>query len=68
MSLGYMPYPGMSNREVMRLVAGGSRLEQPANCPLPVYAIMSQCWNPSQNERPTFGVIVERLGYCMQVS
>ncbi|XP_071544866.1 tyrosine-protein kinase receptor-like isoform X2 [Panulirus ornatus] len=66
MSLGYMPYPGRGNQEVMQLVTNGGRLEPPTNCPGPVYRIMTQCWHPIPDERPTFTTILERLGYCIQ--
>ncbi|XP_063232393.1 leukocyte tyrosine kinase receptor [Bacillus rossius redtenbacheri] len=66
MSLGYMPYTGLTNREVMQLVTSGGRLEPPSNCPGPVYGIMTQCWHPSPDERPSFATILERLGYCTQ--
>ena len=33
MSLGYMPYPGRGNQEVMQLVTNGGRLEPPNYCP-----------------------------------
>lgn len=33
MSMGYMPYTGCANREVMQLVTSGGRLDPPANCP-----------------------------------
>ncbi|XP_055946629.1 leukocyte tyrosine kinase receptor-like isoform X2 [Argiope bruennichi] len=65
-SLGYMPYPGRGNQEVMQLVTSGGRLEPPTNCPAPVYHIMMQCWHPHPDERPNFTTIIERLGYCMQ--
>ncbi|CAL1262651.1 unnamed protein product [Larinioides sclopetarius] len=65
-SLGYMPYPGRGNQEVMQLVTSGGRLEPPTNCPAPVYHIMMQCWHPHPDERPNFATIIERLGYCMQ--
>lgn len=68
MSLGYMPYTGCGNREVMQLVITGGRLEPPCNCPEQVYAIMTKCWHPKPDERPSFKVIIERLGYCIQVS
>nr|CAH7767886.1 unnamed protein product [Callosobruchus chinensis] len=32
----------------------------------PVYGIMTQCWHPAPEQRPTFGTILERLGYCAQ--
>ncbi|KAJ3662397.1 hypothetical protein Zmor_006748 [Zophobas morio] len=66
MSMGYMPYTGCANREVMQLVTSGGRLDPPANCPGPVYGIMTQCWHPAPEQRPTFATILERLGYCVQ--
>lgn len=66
MSLGYMPYTGCANREVMQLVKSGGRLEAPSNCPLPIYAIMTACWNPDPEKRPNFAIILERLDYCLQ--
>ncbi|CAN8008580.1 unnamed protein product [Ixodes pacificus] len=47
-------------------VTSGGRLEPPANCPGPVYHVMTQCWHATPEERPTFGTILERLGYCLQ--
>ena len=66
MSLGYMPYPGRGNQEVMQLVTNGGRLEPPNYCPGPVYRLMCQCWHPIPEERPCFSTIQERVGYCMQ--
>ncbi|GLG92594.1 Protein sevenless [Gryllus bimaculatus] len=66
MSLGFMPYTGCTNREVMQLVTSGGRLEPPSNCPGPLYGVMTQCWHPNPDERPSFSTIMERLGYCMQ--
>ncbi|XP_026679377.1 ALK tyrosine kinase receptor isoform X1 [Diaphorina citri] len=66
MSLGYMPYTGCANKEVMQLVKGGGRLEPPSNCPLPIYAIMTSCWNPDPEKRPNFGMLLERMDYCLQ--
>lgn len=66
MSMGYMPYTGCANREVMQLVTSGGRLDPPANCPGPIYGIMTQCWHPTPEQRPTFATILERLGYCSQ--
>ena len=66
MSLGYMPYPGRANQEVMQLVTNGGRLEPPNYCPGPLYGLMCQCWHPIPEERPNFSTILERLGYCLQ--
>ncbi|CAH1791155.1 unnamed protein product [Owenia fusiformis] len=65
-SLGYMPYPGRGNQEVMEFVTTGGRLEAPDNCPAPVFQIMNQCWSSSAEHRPTFAQIIEKIGYCAQ--
>ena len=36
MSLGFMPYPGMSNHEVIQFVTKGERMNPPRYCPTPV--------------------------------
>ena len=66
MSLGYMPYPGRGNQEVMQLVTGGGRLEAPPGCPGPAYRIMVHCWHTNPEERPSFVTVLERIGYCIQ--
>ncbi|XP_031358672.1 ALK tyrosine kinase receptor [Photinus pyralis] len=66
LSMGYMPYTGCANRQVMQLVTSGGRLEPPTNCPGPIYGIMTQCWHPDPDQRPNFKLILERLGYCGQ--
>ncbi|XP_051176144.1 leukocyte tyrosine kinase receptor-like [Leptopilina boulardi] len=66
MSFGYMPYTGCANREVMSMVTTGGRLERPAGCPDPIYGVMTRCWHPHPEDRPSFTTIVERIGYCLQ--
>ncbi|XP_017761306.1 PREDICTED: leukocyte tyrosine kinase receptor isoform X2 [Eufriesea mexicana] len=66
MSFGYIPYTGCTNRQVMLMVTSGGRLEKPAGCPDPIYGIMTSCWHPSPENRPSFTTIVERIGYCLQ--
>lgn len=64
--MGFMPYPGRGNQEVMQLVTAGGRLEPPNNaCPPQVYAIMQQCWQATPEMRPNFSTIIERIGYCL---
>ncbi|EAA00311.5 AGAP012070-PA, partial [Anopheles gambiae str. PEST] len=58
-SLGLMPYTGLPNRDVMQLVTGGGRLDAPQGCPMAVYRIMAECWNPTPEERPTFSNLLE---------
>uniref|UniRef100_UPI0035901350 leukocyte tyrosine kinase receptor n=1 Tax=Myxine glutinosa TaxID=7769 RepID=UPI0035901350 len=65
-SLGYMPYPSRSNQDVMEFVMSGGRMEPPRNCPLPVYRIMTQCWQHRPEDRPNFSTILEHVSYCTQ--
>nr|XP_012621928.1 leukocyte tyrosine kinase receptor isoform X8 [Microcebus murinus] len=65
-SLGYMPYPGCTNQEVLDFVIAGGRMDPPRGCPGPVYRIMTQCWQHQPELRPSFASILERLQYCTQ--
>ncbi|XP_042543521.1 leukocyte tyrosine kinase receptor [Dipodomys spectabilis] len=65
-SLGYMPYPGRTNQEVLDFVVAGSRMDPPRGCPGPVYRVMTQCWQHQPELRPNFASISERLQYCTQ--
>ncbi|XP_011812060.1 PREDICTED: leukocyte tyrosine kinase receptor isoform X1 [Colobus angolensis palliatus] len=65
-SLGYMPYPGGTNQEVLDFVVAGGRMDPPRGCPGPVYRIMTQCWQHEPELRPSFASILERLQYCTQ--
>uniref|UniRef100_A0A913IBI9 Tyrosine-protein kinase receptor n=1 Tax=Strongyloides stercoralis TaxID=6248 RepID=A0A913IBI9_STRER len=57
-SMGYLPYPGRNNQEVMQLVVSGGRLEPPTGTPKKIYNLMLKCWNTYQDDRPTFSEIV----------
>jgi len=53
-TLGMIPYHLIADdREVARLVLDGERLEQPDNCPEPVYAMMQDCWKSAPKDRPS---------------
>ncbi|KFP72241.1 Proto-oncogene tyrosine-protein kinase LCK, partial [Acanthisitta chloris] len=51
---GRIPYPGMTNPEVIQNLERGYRMPQPDNCPAELYDLMRQCWKESPEERPTF--------------
>ncbi|XP_024055081.1 tyrosine-protein kinase Lck isoform X1 [Terrapene carolina triunguis] len=51
---GRIPYPGMTNPEVIQNLERGYRMPQPDNCPEELYALMMHCWKESPEERPTF--------------
>uniref|UniRef100_A0A673H2C7 LYN proto-oncogene, Src family tyrosine kinase n=1 Tax=Sinocyclocheilus rhinocerous TaxID=307959 RepID=A0A673H2C7_9TELE len=54
---GKIPYPGMSNSEVMSSVQRGYRMPRPENCPTELYEIMTTCWKSKPDDRPTFDYI-----------
>ncbi|KFO09605.1 Proto-oncogene tyrosine-protein kinase LCK, partial [Balearica regulorum gibbericeps] len=51
---GRIPYPGMTNPEVIQNLERGYRMPQPDNCPQELYELMMQCWKEQPEERPTF--------------
>eukprot|EP00731_Ephydatia_muelleri_P018643 Em0011g683a len=53
-SVGRKPFEGRSNTEVIENVDAGYRLPPPPGCPLHIYQIMIQCWNPEPYSRPKF--------------
>ncbi|KAK3597818.1 hypothetical protein CHS0354_029377 [Potamilus streckersoni] len=65
-TLGYMPYPGKTNQDVMQFVSAGGRLDSPTKCPPRLYKIMIMCWNCVADIRPSFTEILEHLGMCLQ--
>ncbi|XP_077983583.1 tyrosine-protein kinase Tec-like [Glandiceps talaboti] len=59
---GKMPYPNMSNVEVVTQVTHrGYRLEQPSACPDNVYHIMQECWKETADQRPAFRRLLRKL-------
>lgn len=60
-SMGLMPYTGLPNRVVMELVTGGGRLDSPNGCPPFIYNLMSSCWHPVPDARPTFQHLLHKL-------
>ncbi|XP_022083158.1 ALK tyrosine kinase receptor-like isoform X2 [Acanthaster planci] len=66
MSLGYMPYPGMSNQEVIYFTTQGQRMNAPRNCPRPIQELMYQCWQRDPGDRPSFCFILQFLSDCLQ--
>jgi fyn-related kinase len=51
---GRIPYPGMSNAEVLNQLQRGYRMPCPPGTPEGLYNIMLMCWKANAEERPTF--------------
>uniref|UniRef100_A0A8R1I9Q9 non-specific protein-tyrosine kinase n=1 Tax=Caenorhabditis japonica TaxID=281687 RepID=A0A8R1I9Q9_CAEJA len=60
-TFGRLPYPGMTNAEVLQQVDAGYRMPCPANCPPALYDIMQQCWRTDPDKRPTFETLQWKL-------
>lgn len=51
---GRIPYPGMTNAEVLNQVERGYRMPSPPGNPELLYRIMLDCWKFDSDTRPTF--------------
>jgi serine/threonine protein kinase len=55
---GSRPFSGMSNEEVYAFTVGGGKHWQPDGCSDGVYAVMVQCWEEVEKNRPNFATLV----------
>lgn len=52
---GSVPYPGMTNDEVLKKIKSGYKMPCPAFCYADYYdALMMSCWKEDPNKRPSF--------------
>ncbi|XP_037603241.1 tyrosine-protein kinase Lck [Sebastes umbrosus] len=51
---GRIPYPGMSNPEVIQNLERSYRMPRPDNCSEGLYNVMCLCWRENPEDRPTF--------------
>ncbi|XP_067631831.1 uncharacterized protein Src42A isoform X2 [Eurosta solidaginis] len=58
---GRIPYPGMTNAEVLTQVEHGYRMPAPPNCEPRLYEIMLECWHKDPMRRPTFETLQWKL-------
>ncbi|XP_034755929.1 tyrosine-protein kinase Blk [Etheostoma cragini] len=58
---GRIPYPGMTNPEVIRSLDKSYRMPCPDGCPLELYDIMNMCWKQKPEDRPTFEFLQNTL-------
>ena len=58
---GRLPYPGMTNPQVVQAVKTGYRMPAPKVCPKQLYEVMKECWKEDAASRPTFDKLQGRL-------
>lgn len=58
---GGIPYPEMTNAEVLSRIDKGYRMPQPPNCEAKYYSIMLECWHKDHIKRPTFQTLEWKL-------
>ena len=58
---GRIPYPGMTNAQVLEQVKNGYRMPRPPGCPDKLYKIMLNCWQEEPESRPTFETLQWQL-------
>ena len=60
-TLGIMPYPGMTDDEVVSRINQWYRLYKPHECPSEIYNIMTLCWKEYYRARPRFSQIANKI-------
>ncbi|XP_055088222.1 tyrosine-protein kinase Blk isoform X1 [Periophthalmus magnuspinnatus] len=58
---GRIPYPGMTNPEVVKMLEKFYRMPCPEGCPNELYEIMMMCWKEEAVARPTFEFLQNTL-------
>eukprot|EP00794_Sanderia_malayensis_P003807 gene3807-4334_t len=61
-TLGGYPYPTVSDKDILRYLISGKRLEKPENCTDQIYSLMLSCWSHYSEDRPSFTQLHEVLG------
>ncbi|XP_060654421.1 tyrosine-protein kinase receptor torso [Drosophila nasuta] len=64
-TLGGMPYPSISPRDLLQLLRQGVRMKRPDGCSDDLFALMESCWCSIPANRPTFSDLMQRLGVML---
>ncbi|PFX14744.1 Vascular endothelial growth factor receptor 2 [Stylophora pistillata] len=65
-TLGGTPYPTIDNKELLRTLKDGYRMEQPDTCDNELYEVMMDCWRENPDQRPGFTQLRNRFESMMQ--
>ena len=58
---GRIPYPGISNCQLLETLQAGYRMHCPTGCPDQLHKIMMKCWHKDADSRPTFETLQWQL-------
>ncbi|CAG5950500.1 unnamed protein product [Menidia menidia] len=61
LTFGQMPYPTMTNFQVVQQLPLGYRMPCPPNCSSVLYGLMTDCWKEDEQDRPTFETLQWKL-------
>lgn len=67
-TLGGTPYPTISNKDLLRELQKGYRMERPDNCSPEIYRLMIDCWQTRPTRRPTFTLLNRKIADIMDDS
>ncbi|XP_041469443.1 uncharacterized protein LOC121419171 [Lytechinus variegatus] len=65
-TLGAAPYPGISNKDMPKLLKGGYRMEKPENCSPQIFSLMEATWCDDPELRPGFTELRNKLEEMME--
>lgn len=55
------PYDNVDYRQMGLYLRNGNRLAKPPNCSPSIYALMNECWQFENKDRPDFETLLSRL-------
>lgn len=64
-TMGGNPYPGISNKELYKLLKTGYRMEKPDTCSDELFQLILNCWNEDPSARPAFDLAAKSLEKMM---